>query len=139
MYLWRKNYNKTGLLTMKIKILVVDDELLLRDVLFDYLNRQGFEVNLAPDAEKALELTENYTPDIALIDIKLPKISGIELTKILKNNNPDLPIIIMTGYPSLDTAINAMENGANEYIVKPFRLDELTRTINKHLPESAHN
>ncbi|HOD54251.1 MAG TPA: response regulator [Candidatus Cloacimonadota bacterium] len=124
---------------MKIKILVVDDELLLRDVLFDYLNRQGFEVNLAPDAEKALELTENYTPDIALIDIKLPKISGIELTKILKNNNPDLPIIIMTGYPSLDTAINAMENGANEYIVKPFRLDELTRTINKHLPESAHN
>ena len=61
------------------------------------------------------------------------------LTKILKNNNPDLPIIIMTGYPSLDTAINAMENGANEYIVKPFRLDELTRTINKHLPESAHN
>jgi len=121
---------------MKIKILVVDDELLLRDVLFDYLNRQGFEVTLAPDAEKALELTEHYIPDIALIDIKLPKTSGIELTGILKNNFPDLPIIIMTGYPSLDTAINAMENGATEYIVKPFRLDELTRTINKHIPDT---
>jgi len=124
---------------MKIKILVVDDELLLRDVLFDYLNRQGYEVSLAPDAEKALEMTENYVPDIALIDIKLPKTSGIELTKLLKQSYPDLPIIIMTGYPSLDTAINAMENGANEYIVKPFRLDELTRTINKHIPESFNN
>lgn len=118
---------------MKIKILVVDDELLLRDVLFDYLNRQGFEVILSPDAEKAIEICKEITPDIALIDIKLPKISGIELTQILKQSFPDLPIIIMTGYPSLDTAILAMQNGATEYIVKPFRLDELIRTINKHI------
>ncbi len=118
---------------MKIKILVVDDELLLRDVLFDYLNRQGFEVILSPDAEKAIDICKDLTPDIALIDIKLPKISGIELTQILKQSFPNLPIIIMTGYPSLDTAILAMQNGATEYIVKPFRLDELIRTINKHI------
>lgn len=123
---------------MKIKILVVDDELLLRDVLYDYLNRQGYDVTLAQDAEKALELSDSYTPDIALLDIKLPRISGIELTQTLKKKFPDLPIIIMTGYPSLDTAINAMQNGANEYIVKPFRLDELNRTIKKHILQSGN-
>ncbi len=117
---------------MKQKILVVDDELLLRDVLFDYLNRQGFEVFLASDAEQAMEIAQDITPDLALIDIKMPKTSGIELTKMLKNIHPKLSIIIMTGYPSLDTAISAIQNGASEYIVKPFRLDELNRTINKH-------
>ncbi|MCB5249600.1 MAG: response regulator [Candidatus Cloacimonadales bacterium] len=120
---------------MKMKILVVDDELLLRDVLYNFLDRLGYDVDVAPDAEKALEIAKVNKPDIALVDIKLPKASGIELTQQLKNMYKDLPIIIMTGYPSLDTAINAMENGANEYIVKPFRLDELTRTINKYLPE----
>lgn len=117
---------------MKQKILVVDDELLLRDVLFDYLNRQGFEVYLASDAEKAMEIVQNITPDLALIDVKMPKTSGIELTKMLKEIHPKLSIIIMTGYPSLETAISAIQNGASEYIVKPFRLDELNRTINKH-------
>jgi DNA-binding NtrC family response regulator len=122
---------------MKEKILVVDDELLLRDVLYDYLNRQGYDVTLAPDAEKALEIIDTMEPDVALIDIKLPKISGIELTQSIKGRYPDLPIIIMTGYPSLDTAINAIQNGASEYIVKPFRLDELNRTIKKHLSQDS--
>ncbi|MCK9330723.1 MAG: response regulator [Candidatus Cloacimonetes bacterium] len=115
------------------KILVVDDELLLRDVLHDYLTRQGYEVVLAGDAEKALESAEKHKPNLALIDIKLPKTSGIELTKQLKSSYPDLCIIIMTGYPSLDTAVNAMQNGAEEYIIKPFRLDELNKTIKKHI------
>ncbi|HOE90933.1 MAG TPA: response regulator [Candidatus Cloacimonadota bacterium] len=120
---------------MKIKILVVDDELLLRDVLYNFLNRQGYDVIVAPDAEKGIEVARDNEPDIALIDIKLPQASGIELTLQLKSLYPDLPIIIMTGYPSLDTAVNAMENGANEYIVKPFRLDELTKIIHKYLPD----
>ncbi|HPY96982.1 MAG TPA: response regulator [Candidatus Cloacimonadota bacterium] len=120
---------------MKIRILVVDDELLLRDVLYNYLNRQGYDVIVAPDAEKGIEVARDNEPDIALVDIKLPKASGIELTLQLKTLYPDLPIIIMTGYPSLDTAVNAMDNGANEYIVKPFRLDELTKIIHKYLPD----
>ena len=115
------------------KILVVDDELLLRDVLHDYLTRGGYEVILASDADKAIELVEHHKPQIALIDIKLPKTNGIELTKILKEKEPDLAIIIMTGYPSLDTAVNATKYGAAEYIIKPFRLDQLSGTINKLL------
>jgi len=115
------------------KIIVVDDELLLRDVMFDYLSSQGYEVILAADADKALEMVETHVPQIALIDIKLPNMSGIELTKILKQNYPSMFVIIMTGYPSLDTAATAMKSGASEYIIKPFRLDELNKIIKKYL------
>jgi len=114
------------------KILVVDDELLLRNVLYDYLTRNEYEVITADDAEKAIVVADAELPDIALVDIKLPKSSGIELTKDLKAKYPHLIIIIMTGYPSLDTAVNAMKNGATEYIIKPFRLDELNKLIQKY-------
>jgi len=114
------------------KILVVDDELLLRNVLFDFLTQQQYEVLLAPDAEKAYELLRDVKPDLALVDIQMPKVNGIELTLKLKEMYPDLIIIIMTGYPSLDTAVNAMKNGASEYIIKPFRLIELKNMITKY-------
>ena len=115
------------------KIIVVDDELLLRDVMYDYLTSQGYDVVLAADADKALEMVEAHVPHIALIDIKLPNMSGIELTRIIKQNYPNMYIIIMTGYPSLDTAATAMKSGASEYIIKPFRLDELNKIIKKYL------
>ena len=114
------------------KILIVDDELLLRNVLHDYLTRNEYDVLTADDAEKAMVIAEAEKPDLALVDIKLPKSSGIELTKDLKAKLPDLIIIIMTGYPSLDTAVNALKNGATEYIIKPFRLDELNKIIQKY-------
>ena len=114
------------------KILVIDDELLLRNVLHDYLTRREYEVFPVDDVDKALEVAAAEKPSIALVDIKLPKSSGIELTKELKAILPDIVIIIMTGYPSLDTAVNAMKNGATEYIIKPFRLDELDKIIKKY-------
>lgn len=114
------------------KILVVDDELLLRNVLHDYLTRNNYEVFPVDDVEKAIEVAATERPELALVDIKLPKSSGIELTKELKAILPDLTIIIMTGYPSLETAVNAMKNGATEYIIKPFRLDELNKIIKKY-------
>jgi len=114
------------------KILVVDDELLLRNVLYDYLTRNNYEVFTVGDAEKAIEVAAIEKPSLALVDIKLPKSSGIELTKELKAILPDLIIIIMTGYPSLETAVNAMKNGATEYIIKPFRLDELNKILKKY-------
>jgi len=118
---------------MMKKILVVDDELLLRDVLYEHLTHQGYEVYLAGDAIKAFELAETYHPQLALVDIKLPKESGIELTVKLKEQYPDIFVIIMTGYPSLDTAATAMKNGASEYIIKPFRLLELNKIIKKYI------
>ncbi|MDD3052182.1 MAG: response regulator [Candidatus Cloacimonetes bacterium] len=114
------------------KILVVDDELLLRDVLYDYLSRNGYDVVLAADGYRALELIEKENIDLALIDIKMPNMSGLELTEKAKRIKPELAIIVMTGYPSLNTAVNALKCGALEYIVKPFRLDELNRIIRKN-------
>ena len=115
------------------KILVVDDEMLLRNVLSDFLDTQQFEVLLAADAEQAFELVKEHKPHLALVDIQMPKITGIELTSKLKELYPELIIIIMTGYPSLDTAVNAMKNGASEYIIKPFRLVELKNMIKKYV------
>ncbi len=118
---------------MNAKILVVDDELLLRDVLFDYLTRQGYEVAMAASGEKALEIARTQRFHLALVDIKMPGMSGLDVTARLKDLYPQIIVIIMTGYPSLNTAISAIKLGATEYIVKPFRLDELNRIIAKNL------
>ena len=115
------------------KVLVVDDELLIRDILYESLASYGYEVISVSDADKAMQMLEEHNPEIALVDIKLPKTSGIELTKMLKAAKPELIIIIITGYPSFDSALNATKYGASEYIIKPFRLDELHKTIQKLL------
>lgn len=125
---------------MRVRILVVDDELLLRDVLYDFLTKKGYTVYSVSDGFKAVEtIKEKNKVDseeriqLALIDIKMPGMSGLELTTELKKLDPNLGIIVMTGYPSIDTALTALKNGALEYIVKPFRLDELKRIIDKNL------
>ncbi len=118
---------------MNADILVVDDELLLRDVLYDYLTRQGFSVFLAASGEKAVELARKQRFHLALVDIKMPGMSGLEVTIELKKLDPRLLIVIMTGYPSLNSAVSAIKSGAAEYIVKPFRLEELKRIILKNL------
>jgi len=115
------------------KILVVDDELLIRDILYESLASYGYEVISAYEADSAIALLEKHQPAVALIDINLPKISGVDLTKKMKTIKPDLIVIIITGYPSFDTVVTATNYGASEYIIKPFRLDELHKTIQKLL------
>jgi len=115
------------------KILVVDDELLIRDILYESLASYGYEVISAYDAENAESLLEKHQPAVALIDINLPKTSGVDLTKRLKQLKPDLLVIIITGYPSFDTVVSSTNYGASAYIIKPFRLDDLHKTIQKLL------
>jgi len=119
------------------KILVVDDELLIRDILYESLASYGYEVISAYDAETAERLLEQHQPAVALIDINLPKISGVDLTKKLKSLKPDLIVIIITGYPSFDTVVTSTSYGAAAYIIKPFRLDDLHKTIQKLLHPPA--
>jgi len=119
------------------KILVVDDELLIRDILYESLASYGYEVISAYEADSAIALLEKHQPAVALIDINLPKISGVDLTKKMKTIKPDLIVIIITGYPSFDTVVTATNYGAAEYIIKPFRLDELHKTIQKLLNAPA--
>jgi DNA-binding response OmpR family regulator len=118
---------------MKPTLLIVDDEMLLRDVLHDYLSRQGYSVIQACNGAKAVEIARQHKVHLALVDIKMEGMSGLEVTVELKRIDPSMIVIIMTGYPSISTAITALKSGASEYIVKPFRLDELTRIIRKNL------
>ncbi len=118
---------------MEINVLVVDDELLLRDVLYDFLIKKSYNVFLAPDGYKALAIIDKNNIDIALIDIKMPGMSGIELTEKIQKINDQIQVIIMTGYPSISSATKALKLGAKEYLVKPFRLNELGKLINKLL------
>jgi DNA-binding response OmpR family regulator len=118
---------------MKPTLLVIDDELLLRDVLLDYLTRQGYLVLQASNGHKAIEIARQNKIHLALVDIKMEGMSGLDVTVELKKLDPSMIVVIMTGYPSINTAITALKSGAAEYIVKPFRLDELTRIIKKNL------
>ena len=111
-------------------ILIVDDELLIRDLLYDFFTDRDWHVSVCDSADKALELIKNRQYEIALIDLKIPEIDGISLIKKLKAHLSDLPVVIMTGFPSLETAIEGIQLKVEDYIVKPFNINKLYKTIN---------
>lgn len=115
----------------KIKLLVVDDEHDLLELLVRRLQRKGYEVDSADTAEDALELLKNTDYDVAVYDIRLPKMDGIELLRETKLLQPETEILMLTGHGTIDTAIEAMKIGAFDYITKPYNLSELEVTISK--------
>ncbi|MBI2355163.1 MAG: sigma-54-dependent Fis family transcriptional regulator [Deltaproteobacteria bacterium] len=118
------------------KILVVDDEHLIRWSLEQNLKKQGFEVVTAGSGEDALRLAREEEPDLVLLDIQLPGISGIEVLERLKDHDEEVVVIMVTAHGGLETAVNAMRIGAHDYISKPFNLDELSIIIKKALETS---
>ena len=117
------------------KILVVDDELFVRELLLEFLGKQGFEVLLAESGEKALEVAKTTLVQIALIDLKMPGLDGIQTLKELKKITPEILPIIMTGYPTIESAVEALRSGACDYVIKPFKLNELRASIDRVLKE----
>jgi DNA-binding NtrC family response regulator len=117
------------------RILVVDDELFVRELLLEFLSTQGYEVSLADSGEKALELIHAQPADIVLVDLKMPGMDGIETLKQIKKMAPDALAIVMTGYPTIESSIQALRQGACDYVVKPFKLNELNSSIEKALEE----
>jgi DNA-binding NtrC family response regulator len=115
------------------KILIVDDEPVVRDSLGKWFNEEGYTVRAVGSAQEALNAFQPHQWDVALLDIKMPGIDGIELQNRLREADPDLIVIIMTGYASVETAIQALKQGAYDYICKPFEPDELVHTINNAL------
>jgi len=118
------------------KILVVDDEHLIRWSLDQNLKKQGYEVVMAGTGEDALRMVCEQQPDLVLLDIQLPGISGIEVLEKIKEIDDDIIVIMLTAHSGLETAVNAMRLGAYDYISKPFNLDELTIIIRKALENS---
>ncbi len=113
------------------KILIVDDETVVRNGISRALKKKGLDVTQAENAQQALALLEAHPVDLVLADIKMPDLDGIELLKRIRANYPDTQVIMITGYPTIDSAVYCTKLGALDYLVKPFRLDDLDSALNK--------
>jgi DNA-binding response OmpR family regulator len=115
------------------KILVVDDEKNICDSIKKILSRKGYSVDNTLNADEAVNKIKNNTYDLIITDLMMPKISGMELLQIVKEHYPELEIVVITGYASIDTAVEATKLGAADYLPKPFTPVELTETTRKAL------
>jgi len=115
------------------RILIVDDDENIRKVLKTILEEEGYAVDEAEDAKKAIEKSRRNVYNLALIDIRLPDMEGIELLTKMKDTVPKMRKIIITGYPTLQNAIEAVNRGADAYILKPFDMEKVLATIKEQL------
>ncbi len=115
------------------RILIVDDDENIRKVLTTILEEEGFIVDSAYTVKEAITKTRKGYYNIALIDIRLPDMDGIELLSRIKETSPRMRKIIVTGYPTLQNAIDAVNQGADAYIVKPFDVARTLKTIRAEL------
>ena len=113
----------------KISILIVDDEESVRDSLYNWFIEDGYRVECAGDAKKALSILESDPFDIILADIKMPGMDGMEMLKRIKTLRKDSIVIIMTAFATVDTAVQALKDGAYDYVTKPFDPDDLSHLI----------
>lgn len=113
----------------QVSILIVDDEESVRDSLYNWFIDDGYDVECAEDGKKALNLLESKDFDIVLADIKMPGMDGMELHKRIKTLTKEPIFIIMTAFASVDTAVQALKNGAFDYVTKPFDPDDLSHLI----------
>ena len=122
-----------------MKILVVDDDAIVIKSCKRILEAEGLEVSTVPSADEALEMIKKYEFDLLLIDVKMPKHDGMFLMREILKVIPDMPIIVMSGYPTPETVSDVLKLGATQFIPKPFRPDELIKTIRPVLQKILSN
>src|SRR5450755_3723497 len=120
---------------MKKRILVVDDEEKLRRVIELHLLSAGFDVDKARSAEEALRLVDRA--DMVITDLRLPAMDGLELLALIRRQNAQAPVVVMTAFGTVENAVEAMKMGANDFLLKPFSLDHLTAVVQKALEMRA--
>jgi two-component system, NtrC family, response regulator PilR len=122
-------------------ILVVDDEQGMRELLTVLLEHKGYRVIAASDGAQALELVAHQLPDLVISDVRMPRMDGIGLLTGIRKTYPHLPVIMVTAYASMESTIQAMRLGADDYITKPFRIDEIRLVVEKALAKARrpHN
>ncbi|MBN8537015.1 MAG: sigma-54-dependent Fis family transcriptional regulator [Deltaproteobacteria bacterium] len=114
---------------MKAKILVVDDEESIREFLEIMLKKEGYEITLAEDGQKAKELVQKKSFDLIISDLQMPNMTGIELLKYMRQNYPEVLFMMITAFGTTETAVEAMKMGAYDYLTKPFKIDEVRINI----------
>lgn len=119
--------------------MVVDDDEGIRKTLLRILEKEGYAVESVDNGKQAIEASKKWSFNIALIDIKLPDMEGIKLLEKLKDAEPKMVKIIITGYPSLKSAIEAVNRGADGYVLKPFDVSKLLAMIDKQLKKQRES
>jgi DNA-binding NtrC family response regulator len=119
------------------RVLVVDDEENIREILTEYLNEFGYEVACAVNGKEALQIYKKERFDIILSDLVMRPMDGMELLGEIKKFDPNAIFIMITGYPSVDSAMTAIKKGARDYITKPFNIDEIKIKIERALLEQS--
>jgi DNA-binding NtrC family response regulator len=120
---------------LKHRILIADDEDDLRTLLGDLLTGAHYDVIYAADGEEAIAQIRSHKPDLALLDIQMPRLNGIEVLKYISQNCPSLHVIMLTGFADLKYAMEAREFGAHDFISKPYKVDDMLATIARLLTE----
>ena len=115
------------------RILVVDDEKSMRDFLSIILKKEGYSVTTAEDGEQAIQLIQKNIYDLVLTDIRMPRRSGLDVLKVVKETSPETVVMLITAFASTETAVEAMKRGAYDYISKPFQIDEVKLVIRNAL------
>ncbi len=122
---------------LRTRILIVDDELIMRESLAGWLERDGHDVHKAESGEEALKKLKDNRYDIMLVDIKMEGMSGLDLLKRVRESDPDVAVVMITAYGSISSSIEAMKNGAQDYLLKPFDPNELGVVIEKIIENQA--
>jgi len=118
---------------MNANILIVDDEKIQREMLGGYLGKKGYDVKLASSGAEALDIINKSTVDVMITDQKMPEMSGIELAGKVRKEHPNISIMILTAYGSIEDAVQAMKNGVEDYLTKPLNMEELDVILTKIL------
>lgn len=118
---------------MKFNVLIVDDEKNIREGLGQSLTMDGYKVYLAENGKEGLEIINGNDIDLVITDLKMPELSGEQLLKKITSTNPNIPVIILTGHGSIETAVNAMRDGAFDFLTKPLNLDRLSLLVKRAL------
>ena len=124
-----------GSMTGRLKVLVVDDEMIVRESLVQWFKKSGYEVDGADDGRTAMEMVDGKDYDFIFLDIKMPDVNGFEVLDHVKANCPYTMVVMITAYGSIETAVDAMKRGACDYLTKPFEPGELVCQLERLLQQ----
>lgn len=118
---------------MNGKLLIVDDQFGIRILLNEIFQKEGYKTFQAANGQQALDIVKKYSPDLVLLDMKIPGMDGIEILKRMKEIDPDIRVIIMTAYGELDMIQEAKKLGALTHFAKPFDINDIREAVRQHI------